>query len=100
MSWPRRPEKESPMVEFTFTVNKSFLSYSSHPITIPRTQVDYSILENENLLGRVTIVSPSGRIVRGHIYSGTAGFGPYHQIRASSSTNDAFDDLELGSRIT
>jgi hypothetical protein len=86
------------MVEFAFTINRSFLHYSSHPITIPRTQVDYSTLDKENLLGAVTIILPSGRTVRGQVYSGTAGFGPYHQIRASSPTN-AFADLELGSQI-
>ena len=70
------------MLRFTFKVNSSFLSWPSHPITVPRTQIDYSDLEAEGLdRGSLTVVCPDGTSVSGEMYSGTAGYGPYYQIR-------------------
>ena len=70
------------MISFRFNMNSSFNDYSTHPITVPKGQVDYSLLKKEGLDGGdLTIVFPRGERVRGHIYSGRAGYGPYYQIR-------------------
>ena len=37
------------MVRFKFIVNKSFLDWPSHPITVPKSKVDYAKLEAEDL---------------------------------------------------
>ncbi len=70
------------MTSFRFTLNDSFKAYSTHPITVPKSRVDYSLLRKEGLdQGDLTIVFPRGERVRGHMYHNKAGFGPYYQIR-------------------
>ena len=70
------------MISFQFTINNSFKTYTTHPITVPKNQVDYTCLEKELLhKGDLTIVFPKGERVRGHMYHGKAGYGPYYQIR-------------------
>lgn len=72
------------MIRFHFGVNDSFLR-STHPITIPRKQVDYRELRAEGLDGGdITVVLPHGEELNAQIYSGIAGWGPYYQIRAYS----------------
>jgi len=69
------------MVAFRFTVNDSFLSVSTHPITVPRSQVNYKTLESAQLDRRsYTIIYPKGERLPGRIYSGEAGYGPYYQL--------------------
>ncbi len=73
------------MVYFRFTINASFLKYSTHPITVPKNQVKYSQLVKEKLdKGDLTMIFPKGQRVRGHMYYGRAGYGPYYQIRTHS----------------
>jgi len=70
------------MITFQFTVNDSFNTYSTHPITVPKSQVDYSELKKQTLdSGDFIITFPRGERVRGHMYSGDAGYGHYYQIR-------------------
>lgn len=70
------------MLYFRFTINASFLQYSTHPITVPKSQVKYSQLVSEEVdKGDLTIIFPKGERVRGHMYYGEAGYGPYYQIR-------------------
>lgn len=70
------------MIAFRFKVNRSFLEWPSHPITVPRSQVDYQSLERE--LGHtdsLEIITPEGERLRGTLHYGVAGYGPYYQIR-------------------
>lgn len=70
------------MVHFTFTINASFLKYSTRPITVPKSQVKYSQLVSEGVdKGDLTIIFPKGERVRGHMYYGKSGYGPYYQVR-------------------
>lgn len=73
------------MIHFRFTINTSFLKYSTHPITVPKQQVKYSQLVKERLdKGDLTIIFPKGQRVCGHMYYGKSGYGPYYQIRTYS----------------
>ncbi|MGH7630205.1 MAG: hypothetical protein ACREOF_12675 [Gemmatimonadales bacterium] len=74
------------MVGFGFRVNHSFLFYPAHPITVPRSQVDYGMVR-EMLLHDcdVWIIVPNATPVRGIIYQGYAGYGPYYQIRSKEA---------------
>lgn len=87
------------MVEFTFRVNKSFQERRSHPITVPKGQVDYAAVEAEGLVGPATIVAPDGRRVPGKVYAGVAGYGPYYQVRADRHEEDPLGRIPLGSRL-
>lgn len=73
------------MITFRFTINESFRSGPTHPITVPKSQVDYSVLSDAGLgKGEYTIIFPKGERARGHMYSGVAGYGPYFQLRFHS----------------
>ena len=72
-----RGETEVNLWRFRFTVNRSFLGYPSHPITIPRSQVDYDLV---SVTERAAIVYPRGEKLHGRIYHSTAKRGPYYQI--------------------
>lgn len=87
------------MIEFQFSVNKSFLSGGSHPITVPRSQVDYAALEREGLVGEATVVAPTGTRMRGRVYSGTAGFGPYYQVKVDNASAEPIRRLRLGEQL-
>jgi hypothetical protein len=70
------------MVLFRFAVTQSFLNVTTHPITIPRSQVDYKTVEASNFDRKnITVILPRGERINGHLYSGSAGYGPYFQIR-------------------
>jgi hypothetical protein len=70
------------MLSFRFTIGNAFRNYSTHPITVPKNQIDYRKLVNAGLdSGNFTIVFPRGEKVRGHMYFGRAGFGQYYQLR-------------------
>ncbi len=70
------------MIVFRFFINNSFLKYSSHPITIPKSQVNYKNLIADNLdIGDFILLLPKGEILKGHIYRGISGYGEYYQIR-------------------
>ncbi len=76
------------MIYFEFIISDSFLKYSTHPITIPKTQVDYKEVEKGGFAqGDLTIIFPKGEKIRGHVYFGIAGYGPYYQIRSYPNQN-------------
>lgn len=69
-------------LHFRFTINPSFLGYRSHPITVPRGDVNYKRLRDENLHeGDFTVVFPHGERAVAIMYFGTSSRGPYHQLR-------------------
>ena len=70
------------MVIFQFTVNDSFLNVSNHPITVPKSHVDYKEVKSQKLeQGDLTVIYPKGERNIAHLYSGEAGYGDYYQIR-------------------
>ncbi len=74
--------------QFKFRINKSFLNYPFHPITIPKSQIDYSKLkEEQHKLDNVQIILPNLENTNGYIYFGTAGYGDYYQIRFTNLKN-------------
>lgn len=78
------------MVSFDFSTNASFLSYPSHPITVPRKHIPD--IDHQHLApGPVTIISPSGRSYRGRLYKGRSSWGEYYQVRTNAVP--AVDDL-------
>lgn len=87
------------MITFDFRINASFLNYTSHPITVPRSQVAYSEVERLRRLSEDVWISIHGRrSLRGQLYRGTAGFGPYYQIRALDAVQLAGAPVELGAQ--
>ena len=76
------------MLEFSFTVNESFLNAKySHPITVPSSQVDYSELCKQGLdEGELTITFPRGERTCGRMHSSKAGYGQYYQIRVNKES--------------
>ena len=56
------------MIIFRFKINDSFINYYTHPITVPKSQVDYNQLVRENLdSGDLNIIFPKGEILKGHM---------------------------------
>ncbi len=87
------------MITFHFEVNASFLKYPSHPITVPKTQVDYARIDAESLGPELRIVCPDGTRVEGELYHGTAGYGPYYQLRVRPDARDALAALPHGTKL-
>jgi len=85
------------MISFDFKVNKSFLQHSTHPITIPKSSVDYGIVKTmETALAEAIIVCPDSTKLKGKIYSGQAGYGPYYQIQMQGYASDSLYKIEKG----
>lgn len=85
------------MITFPFAVGRAFLG-SSHPITVPRKLYK----EVEDLKLGVDGVSIATHYVplRGIIYHGNAGWGPYFQIRTRGRNYILPDDaFTVGQRI-
>ena len=83
------------MISFTFKINKSFLQNPSHPITIPKSSVDYKIINAmDKALTDSVIVCPDSTKIKGRIYSGMAGYGPYFQIQMQGYSRDPLFQLE------
>lgn len=88
------------MITFEFRINDSFLSYPGHPVTVPRSQVDYG--EVEKLLSNgdeVWVHLPHVGAYKGLIYHGRAGYGPYYQIRLLEAVPIILTGLETGQRV-
>jgi hypothetical protein len=85
------------MIRFTFTVNSSFLNYLHRPITVPRRQVDYRILDDENLdKDDLRVICPNGERMSGSMVYSRAGFGPYYQLKIEGAQNDPLSRLTVG----
>ena len=73
------------MIAFTFTINRSFKTQSTHPIAVPKSQVEYKKLTCKGLdSGELTIRFQHGETAKGYMYAGVAGLGPHYQIRIHS----------------
>jgi hypothetical protein len=89
------------MQGFRFVLNNSFMSYPSHPITIPRSQVSYKALENE--LGQVRegrLRFPDGSSVGVRLNHSVAGFGEYYQLRTQGHCGWLGTSARVGHPVT
>ena len=88
------------MIEFDFTVNPSFLTYSTRPITVPqllRPYIEGSTIER---LESIRIICPNGTTLRGHIYSGYNNLTYYSQIRVNKGAEiDPLGNYAIGQRL-
>lgn len=92
------------MITFIFTVGKSFLERTNHPITIPRAHNSKLVDDIYGGAGRKTIpvlvIPPKERVLNGEIYYGTNNFGPYYQIKVLGDyPSDYFGDLKTGEPV-
>ncbi len=88
------------MVIFKFTVNASFLNESNHPITVPKSHVDYKEVRAQKLEeGGLTIIYPMGERNDAHLYSGEAGYGHYYQIRTHGENRTIPSYLTKGMQL-
>jgi hypothetical protein len=68
-------------VTFNFKINKSFLKYRSHPITVPREFYPFLAIHGITKKQEARIILPNGSIATAYIHYSTAGYGEYYQIR-------------------
>ncbi len=88
------------MITFKFRINHSFLLYSSHPVTVPRSQVNYRDVEELLCSTREAWVSlPGIGAYRGIVYFNHAGYGPYYQIRFTETVPLVSSGLEPGEMV-
>lgn len=88
-------------VTFNFRINKSFLGYSNHPITIPREFYTYMDIHGISKVDDATILLPDGSSASSYIYYSKSGFGLYYQIRIRSGySGGGIAALRIGDRIT
>lgn len=92
------------MISFVFTVNKSFLESSNHPITVPNCAEESLIKEIYEGKGeknqKVEIIPPCGRPLDGHIYYGITRHHPYYQIKVLGCyPSDYFGHLKIGDSL-
>ena len=88
------------MAVFQFTVNKSFLNRSGHPITIPRSQLSYQALIALGLDHKhITVILPYGERFEAEIYHGDAGYGEYYQLRFSGANKALPHYLKRNDRL-
>jgi len=88
------------MAVFRFTVNKSFLEYNWHPITVPKSQVPYRALEAEGLSQRITIIFPRGERLEGQLHYGPhSGFGEYYQLQVRGADRTVPSYIKLHDRL-
>ena len=89
------------MIVFSFTINSSFLNYPTHPITVPRSCVDYRRIRAEfEERALLRIVAPNGVEFTGELYFATAGYGEYYQIRVKGGPKQSLSGLTRGDRVS
>jgi hypothetical protein len=92
------------MISFFFTINKSFLEYPNHPITIPCANYPDLISSIYQGKGRRTIPilidPPTKRILDGEIYFGISSYGEYYQIKVLGKYPSVyFGNLKIGDTV-
>src|SRR5436190_21965245 len=87
------------VLQFQFEVNKSFLNYPNHPITVPKRL--YPAMAAEGIgPGSLSVEAPDGSVLSGDLYHGTAGYGPYYQIRIAVPPSHPILGLRMGSDVS
>jgi hypothetical protein len=86
------------MVQFNFTVNRSFLNPKRHPITIQKSE--YSKLQKE-LFPRenATVICHDGSRMYGYIYRSYAGWGPYYQLVVRGENIDPLSLFQIDKKL-
>ena len=75
------------MLEFDFTINKSFLNPKyKGPITVPE-KYHPELCDQGLDEGELTIIFPRGERISGKMYSSKAGYGRYYQIRTDKGAS-------------
>jgi hypothetical protein len=88
------------MIVFKFRVNHSFLAYPAHPITVPRSQVDYDQVQNVlSAQDEAWVHLPNIGAYRGLMYHGRAGYGPYYQVRLLEPVRMVLTGLDVGELV-
>jgi hypothetical protein len=84
-------------VTFNFKINKSFLKYSSHPITVPREFYPFLEIQGITKKQEAKIILPNGSIAAAYIHYSIAGYGEYYQIRIRNFYSGiGIADLKIG----
>ena len=84
-------------LNFRFRINQSFLAYPGHPITVPKSEVDYDRLKIELLhQGEFVVIFPKGERTIAKMYFGDAGYGPYYQLRFRGENRDVPRYIKVG----
>lgn len=84
-------------LNFPFTINQSFLGYPGHPITVPRSEVNYERLKDEQLhLGVFVVVYPRGERATAIMYRGVSSRGLYYQLRFRGKHRGVPDYVKAG----
>ncbi|MCJ7507687.1 MAG: phospholipase D-like domain-containing protein, partial [candidate division Zixibacteria bacterium] len=95
----RGPKPEE--IEFTFKVNRSFLSsLYYHPITIPTSynQLMKKYVQSTNR--NATIITPNNKRINGRIHHSTSSWDHYYQIRSlRKEDKDITDKLNIDQNI-
>lgn len=87
-------------LHFKFEVNQSFLGYPGHPITVPRGEVDYKLLESELLhQGEFVVIFPRGERLTAKMGHGDAGYGPYYQLQFRGENRVVPRYIESGTEL-
>lgn len=86
-------------LRFDFRVNRSFLEYAEHPITIPRSQLPYSLLRQAGLSSGGIEIRFAGVLRLDSLYRGTAGYGEYYQLRVTDGPGLPTGTVNLGQRL-
>jgi len=87
-------------ISFNFKINKSFLKYSSHPITIPREFYPFLDMHGITKKQEAQIIFPNGSTAAAYIHYSKAGWGEYHQIRIRNYYSGmGLADLKVGDSV-
>jgi hypothetical protein len=84
-------------ITFNFKINKSFLNYPQHPLTIPKEF--YPFLDMHGIIKKqeATVAFPDNSTAEGYIQYSNAGWGEYHQIKIRSPYSGAgISGLKIG----
>lgn len=84
-------------ITFNFKINKSFLKYNNHPITVPREFYPFLKIHGITKKQEAKIILPDGSIALAYIHYSTAGYGDYYQIRIRNFYSGVgIADLKVG----
>jgi hypothetical protein len=87
-------------LSFAFDIKASFRGYPSHPITVPRGEIDYKHLESERLHeGDFILILPRGERFVARMAHGHAGYGPYYQLKFVGDDRRLPEYLGKGTRV-
>ncbi len=87
-------------IQFPFTINKSFVNVSTHPITIPQ---EYNSVLKEHISCdhyEIKLWISNYITIRGYIYYGISSWGPYYQIKIPKQEYSSISkNYRLGQQI-